>query len=62
MGSTAVPVQLWVVSGDDSTEEEEEEYLVFTLFCSELSNGPVLLCWNTWETYKITLICSLFIV
>lgn len=29
MGSTAVPVQLWEVSGDDSRGEEEEEYLVF---------------------------------
>lgn len=47
MGSTAGLVQLWEVSGDDSREEEEEEYLVFTLFLSELSNGAVLLCWNT---------------
>lgn len=47
MGSTAVPVQLWEVSGDDSRGEEEEEYLVFTLFFSELSNGAVLICWNT---------------
>lgn len=47
MGRTAGPVQLWEVSADDSREEEEEEYLVFTLFLSELSNGAVLLCWNT---------------
>lgn len=47
MGSTAVPVQLWEVSGDDSRGEEKEEYLVFTLFFSELSNAAVLIFWNT---------------
>lgn len=46
--SRAGPVQLWEVSEDDSSKEEEEKYLIFTLFFSvKLSSGAVLLCWNT---------------